>query len=71
MDCERPQSVEMNFKIDCSIKARPKRWWEVIDVDVKVRELKDQMPWIECFGDLAAETGFPQHAGTTNRAPSK
>jgi len=28
------------------------------------------MPWIERFGDLAAETGLPLYAGTTNRAPA-
>jgi len=27
------------------------------------------MPWIERFGDLAAETGLSLHAETTNRAP--
>jgi len=41
MDCERSQSVAMNVKIDCSKKDRPKkRWKEVKDVDMKVRELK-------------------------------
>jgi len=41
MDCERPQSMAMNFKIDCSKKGRPKkRWKEVIHVDMKVRGLK-------------------------------
>jgi len=29
------------------------------------------MPWIERFGDLAAETSLPLHSGTTNRSPSK
>jgi len=34
MECERPQSVAMNVKIDCSKKGKPKkRWKEVIDVD--------------------------------------
>jgi len=28
------------------------------------------MPWIERFGDLAAETGLSHHAGTTNRVPA-
>jgi len=41
MDCERPQSVAMNFKIDYLKKSRPKkRWKEVIDMDMKVTGLK-------------------------------
>jgi len=28
MDCERPQSVAMNFKIDCSKKGRSKKRWK-------------------------------------------
>jgi len=41
MNCERPQSVAMNFKIDCLKKGRPKnRWKEVIDVNMKVRGIK-------------------------------
>jgi len=39
---------------------------------MKVRE-KDQIPWIERFGNLDAETGLPLHlyVGTTNQAPGK
>jgi len=36
MDRERPQSVTMNLKIDCSKKSGPKK--EVINVDMKVRD---------------------------------
>jgi len=53
MDCERPQSVAMNFKTDCSKKGRPKKMWkEVIDVDMKVRRTKK----IRCHGSNALET---------------
>jgi len=40
MKCERPESVAMNFKTDCSKKGRQKkRWKEVIDVDMKDRRV--------------------------------
>jgi len=69
MDRERPQSVAMNFKIDCLKKGRSKkRWKELIDVDMKVRGLKRSD---ERFGDLAAETGLPLHVETSNWAPGK
>jgi len=45
-------------------KGRPKKWWkEVVDV---IRYHGSNV-----LGDLAAETGLPLHAGTTNRAPAK
>jgi len=56
MDCERSQSVAMNFKIDCLKKARPKRWREVIDVDMKVRGL------FRCHGSNALETWLQKPA---------
>jgi len=40
-DCEKPQSVAINFKVDCLKRGRPKkRSKEVIDMDMKVRGLK-------------------------------
>jgi len=68
MDCERPQFVAINVKINCSKKGRPKKKWkEVIDVALKVRGLKHQMPRIERFGDLTAETGYPCMRGQQTR----
>jgi len=57
-NCERPQSVVMNFKIGCSKKGRQKRWKEIIDVDMKVRGLKrsDSVDQTMLCADLAAET---------------
>jgi len=72
MDREKPQSVAMNFKIDCLKKGRPKkRWQEVIDVDMKVRGRKRSDVVDRMLGNLAAETGLSLHVGSTNRVPGK
>jgi len=72
LDYEWPQSVAINFKIDCSKKGRPKkRWKEEIDVDMKVTGIKRSDAVDRTHWKLGGCNRLTPACGETNRVPGK